>query len=103
MHRYGLRLSKSAAVQKSNAKKDLDISVNLMINVVQQCHDGKKKRKKRSTTERSTERSTVSELHKASISICTAQHSDEVLNPVWHFREDGYQLERFQSKMTNRI
>lgn len=39
-----MRLSKSAAVQKSNAKKDLDISVHLMINVVQQCHDGKKKK-----------------------------------------------------------
>lgn len=30
VHRYGMRPSKSAAVQKSNAKKDLDISVHLM-------------------------------------------------------------------------
>lgn len=48
IHRYDMRLSKSAAVQKSNAKKDLDISVHLMqINVVQQCCDGKKKKKKK--------------------------------------------------------
>lgn len=43
MHRYGMRLSKLAAVQKSNAEKDLDGSVYLMINIFQQCHDGDEK------------------------------------------------------------
>lgn len=53
-------------------KKDLDVSVYLMINIFQQCHDGEEKRKKKSNTKGSPERSTVSEIHAAIISISTA-------------------------------
>lgn len=47
MHRHGMKLSKLAAVQKSNAEKDLDVSVYLLINIFQQCHDGEGRKKKR--------------------------------------------------------
>lgn len=62
MHRLSLRmrLSKLAAVQKSNAAQALDVSVHLMTNVVELCHDGGKK----SITKRSTEKN-GSEPHKA--------------------------------------
>lgn len=81
--------SKSAAAQESNAEKDLAVSMYPVINISQQCFGGeeRKKKKRETNTKESREMSTVSDTHEAIISISSAQHSDVLQQPVWHFKE----------------